>query len=58
MNDRKGPLDCLEIFTTTTIVSSRIRAITSRVTGLLFVYRNIILIDLSTVVKFDILTDV
>jgi hypothetical protein len=53
MNDRSGPLDCLEIFTTTTIVSKRTRAKKSRVIGLLFVYRNSILIDLFGEVKFD-----
>lgn len=53
MNDRSGPLDCLEIFTTTTIVSNRTSASTNSVAGLLFEYRNIILIDLSIEVKFD-----
>lgn len=57
MNDRSGPLDWLEIFTTTTIVSSRTRASTRSVIGLLFEYRNSILIDLSIVVKFDIAMD-
>lgn len=53
MNDRSGPLDCLEIFTTTTMVSNRTRARTISVAGLLFEYMNSILIDLSIVVKFD-----
>lgn len=54
MNDRSGPLDCLEIFTTTTMVNRRIRARKISVIGLLFVYRNSILIDLLGEVKFDI----
>lgn len=53
MNDRSGPLDCLEIFTTTTIVSSKTRARINSVAGLLFEYINSILIDLSIVVKLD-----
>lgn len=53
MNDRSGPLDCLEIFTTTTMVSNRTKARTISVAGLLFEYMNSILIDLSIVVKFD-----
>lgn len=57
MNDRSGPLDCLEIFTTTTIVNSRTRANTRRVAGLLFEYMNNILIDLSIVVKLDSLIE-
>lgn len=52
MNDRRGPLDWLEIFTTTTIVSSRTRARKIKVIGLLFVYRNNMLIDLLGEVKF------
>lgn len=54
MNDRSGPFDCLEIFTTTTIVRSNTSARKIRVTGLLLAYKNIIFIDLLCIVKFGI----
>ena len=54
MNHRSGPFDCLEILTTTTIVSSNTRARKIRVTGLLLAYRNIIFIDLLGIERFGI----
>lgn len=58
MNDRRGPLECVEIFTTTTIVIRRINAKNINVIWLLFEYINNILVDWLSDVGLNIFSEV